>query len=307
MEISVIIPVYNKSAYISECLDSLLQQDFDDFEIITVDDGSTDDSGTCCDLKAADDSRIRVVHTPNGGVTAARRRGVEEADGKYIVFVDADDQLLPGALTTLHQAIVKHEADEVIATFCTQDGVRSPVVYEGLVEDVTPLIQAVITGRNRFPILWAVIFRKELISGCLDTTREIIEGEDLLMQLKVLMKNPRVWFISDCVYRYSLGLPNSRSHTLQRAMKYDEVLREVLQPRWPEMKPQYTLHQVKEYERFMLEGQDNVKELYYRHVLSSFPDGVPLFHRFVWHLPPSAGRLLVALYNKVVKLKQHGL
>ena len=89
--VSVIIPIYNKEAYVETCLKSLLKQDFDSFEIVAVDDGSTDRSGKICDRMAERDSRIRVIHTPNGGVTAARRKGVEEAFGRYILFVDAKD------------------------------------------------------------------------------------------------------------------------------------------------------------------------------------------------------------------------
>ncbi|MBR2292433.1 MAG: glycosyltransferase, partial [Prevotella sp.] len=235
MEISIVIPVYNKADYISQCLDSLLKQDFGSFEIVAVNDGSTDESGAICDRMAETDGRIRVIHQQNGGVTAARKTGVEAAEGRYIVFVDADDQLLPGALATLHQAIEAAGADEVIATFCTQDGVHSPVVYEGLQPDTDTMIRAIVTGKKRFPILWAVIFRKEILSGCLNTPREIIEGEDLMMQVQVLMKQPRVWFIKDCVYAYNLGLPNSRRHTLERAQLYDQILRDTLAPKWPTM------------------------------------------------------------------------
>ena len=131
MEISIVIPVYNKAEYINGCMDCLLQQDFDDFEVICVCDGSTDNSGEICDQWAAKEQRIRVIHKDNGGVTAARRRGVEEAQGKYVMFVDADDKLLPGALSTMHQAIEQSQADEVIATFKTHEGLASPVVYQG--------------------------------------------------------------------------------------------------------------------------------------------------------------------------------
>ena len=85
MKVSIVIPVYNKAEYICNCLKSILQQDFEDFEILVVDDGSTDDSGRICDEEAAQDSRIRVIHTENGGVTAARRKGVEQAVGEYIL------------------------------------------------------------------------------------------------------------------------------------------------------------------------------------------------------------------------------
>ena len=307
MEISIVIPVYNKADYISPCLDSLLRQDFDGFEIVIVDDGSTDDSSTLCDHKAEADGRIRVIHTENGGVTAARRKGVEAAQGRYIVFVDADDQLLPGALTTLHQAIESTGADEVIATFCTQDDVQSPVVHEGLQPDTDAMIRTIVTGKNRFPVLWAVIFRKEILDGCLNTPRELIEGEDLMMQVQVLMKQPRVWFIKDCVYAYSLGLPNSRRHTLERAQLYDQLLRDTLTPKWPVMQTAFVLHQLKECERFIVEGQPEVKKTYYQKVIGPLPQGIPLYNRIAWVLPPVLSIWLIRLYKKLIRIKQHNL
>lgn len=89
--ISVIIPVYKVEQYIEECLDSLLNQTFIDFEIILIDDGSPDNSGIICDEYAKKDSRIRVVHKQNGGAGAARNTGIDAAHGEYIAFVDSDD------------------------------------------------------------------------------------------------------------------------------------------------------------------------------------------------------------------------
>ena len=134
MEISVIIPVYNKEAYVEQCFRQLMAQDFDSFEIIAIDDGSTDGSGKICDKMAQEDERIRVIHTANGGVTAARRRGLEEAQGRYIMFVDSDDELLPGALSTMHQVIEETGADEVIATYNDQYGRHYDTVRRGWVK-----------------------------------------------------------------------------------------------------------------------------------------------------------------------------
>lgn len=306
-EISIIIPVYNKAEYISHCFESLLAQDFESFEVVAVDDGSTDGSGDLCDEAAKQDARIRVIHTENGGVTAARRRGVEAAEGRYIIFVDADDELLPDALKTLYQTITTHEADEVIATFCTQDGIHSPIVHQGWQRDTDSILRAVVTGKNRFPILWGIIFRKEILDGCLDTPREIIEGEDLLMQAKVLMKQPRVWFISDCVYRYQLGLPNSRKHTLERARLYDQQLKETLAPRWDDMQSAFVLHQLKECERFIIEGQSEVKDRYYRQAIRELPEDIPLYNRIVWALPPAIAAHLIRFYRTIIRMKQHKL
>lgn len=93
MEISIIIPIYNKEKYVRSCLTSALSQDFEDYEVIAVDDGSTDGSGLICDEIAQKDKRLRVIHTENGGVTAARRHGVEEAQGRFIMFCDSDEAI----------------------------------------------------------------------------------------------------------------------------------------------------------------------------------------------------------------------
>ena len=305
--ISIVIPVYNKADYIADCIESLLQQDFEAFEVVAVDDGSTDDSGPLCDRAAEADRRVRVIHTANAGVTAARRRGVEAARGEYIVFVDADDRLMPGALRTLHDAATAHDADEVIGTFCTHDGTHSPVVHEGLQTDTDSMIRDIVTGKNRFPVLWAVIFRKTILDGCLDTPREIIEGEDLLMQTQVLMKQPRVWFVGDCVYRYTLGVPNTRRHTLSREQLYDTLLRETLKPRWAQFCTAFTLHQLKHCERFIAEGQPEVRQQYYDQAIGALPSGIPLFHRVTWHLPTGLSQYAIRLYKALIRIKQHNL
>ena len=303
MEISIVIPVYNKAEYLDHCLKSLLRQDFSSFEIICVCDGSTDNSAAICDAWAAREDSIHVIHKENGGVTAARKRGVEEASGRYIIFVDADDELLPNALQTLYDAIERTQADEVVGTFRLQNGDASPVVYTGQVAPDT-LIRTIITGKNHFPILWACIFRKEILENTLDTPREIIEGEDKMMQVKVLIKQPKVYFISDCVYQYTAGLPNSRRHTLEREKLYDNILREVLAPRWDAHHSAFILHQIKEYERFIAEGNDEVRSSYYQQVIGSLPTDIPLYDRIVWLLPPFLARPLISLYRWAIRHKQ---
>ena len=89
--ISVIVPVYNTEKYLDECIQSILNQSFTDFELLLIDDGSTDRSGAICDQYAAKDERVRVFHTENGGVSSARNVGLDEAKGEWIAFVDSDD------------------------------------------------------------------------------------------------------------------------------------------------------------------------------------------------------------------------
>lgn len=101
-KISVIIPIYNNAAYLPKCLDSLLTQSFQDFEGILVDDGSTDGSAIICDEYLKKDSRLKVYHIQNQGVSHARNVGIEKATGEWISFVDSDDWITLDFLATLY-------------------------------------------------------------------------------------------------------------------------------------------------------------------------------------------------------------
>ena len=100
-KVSVIIPVYNAEKYLRETIDSVLGQDFEDFELLLVDDGSKDASPAICDEYAAQDSRVQALHKTNGGVSSARNLGLDKARGEYIVFLDNDDLLYPDFLSTM--------------------------------------------------------------------------------------------------------------------------------------------------------------------------------------------------------------
>ncbi|MDR0914209.1 MAG: glycosyltransferase [Oscillospiraceae bacterium] len=109
--ISVIIPVYNVEKYLKRCVDSVLAQTYQDFEIILVDDGSTDNGGKLCDEYAALNDRIRTIHQANGGLSAARNTGIDEANGEYISFIDSDDWIAETFLEVLYNTAVNNNAD----------------------------------------------------------------------------------------------------------------------------------------------------------------------------------------------------
>lgn len=119
-QISVICPVYQAENYIRRCIDSVLNQHHTDFELILVDDGSTDQSGAICDEYAEKDSRVRVIHQPNGGVCSARNRGVDEAKGEYSIHVDPDDWVEPDFLSALYEKAVSEGADVVFSDYYLQ-------------------------------------------------------------------------------------------------------------------------------------------------------------------------------------------
>lgn len=122
--ISIIIPVYKAETFFDECVSSILAQSYGDFELILVDDGSPDKCPELCDKWAATDSRIKVIHKPNGGVSSARNSGLEIASGEYICFVDSDDTLPENGLHTLMKSIEQRNVEVVFGAFQFQYGDR---------------------------------------------------------------------------------------------------------------------------------------------------------------------------------------
>ena len=300
MKISIVIPIYNKEKYVEACFESLLKQDFDSFEIVAVDDGSTDRSGEICDRMAERDSRIRVFHTPNGGVTAARRKGVEQATGDYIMFADADDLFTPNALSIMYDSIIKSDADEVIGTYDNQYEHRNDSGLRGFVEP-EHLIRDLLGLRSQFCVLWGIIFRRELLEGCLNAPREIIEREDSLMQIKCLMKNPKVYFIAESAYMHYDDVPNMRRETIDWIRIYDEELRKTLEPQWNIYKSAFVGHQIKVYEKFIDCKQFHVLNEYYRPLRKQLSNNIPLMDRIAILLPPRLSYFLIHYYKIILR------
>ena len=161
MIFSVVIPVYNVKDYLPKCIDSVLAQDFADYEIILVDDGSTDgESGAICDrYAAAHPERIRVIHKPNGGLGDARNVGLEAAAGEYLVFIDSDDYVGPGMLKTLAAAIARFHSDVIDFGFAVDtDGTITKQLVDDLPHDRTftlaELPQLLLTQPNAWSRCW---------------------------------------------------------------------------------------------------------------------------------------------------------
>lgn len=112
--LTIVVPVYNVAATLERCVESIVSQSFTDWEMILVDDGSPDESGVLADRLAAADERIRVVHKTNGGLSDARNRGIIEARGEYITFVDSDDLIAPGTYAPLMQQLQMHSEVDVL-------------------------------------------------------------------------------------------------------------------------------------------------------------------------------------------------
>lgn len=107
--ISIIVPVYNSEKTIIRCVDSILQQTYRNFELLLINDGSKDSSGTICDEYAQKDSRIRVLHKANGGVSSARNLGLDNAKGEWITFCDSDDTVMPNWIDNFNEIVADKE------------------------------------------------------------------------------------------------------------------------------------------------------------------------------------------------------
>lgn len=181
--ISVIIPVYNAEAYLSRCVDSILAQTCTDWEIILVDDGSTDGSGTLCDTYAARDSRIRVLHQPNVGIGATRNNGVAAATGSFLAFVDADDSLFPHALELLHRRLNADGSDMVIGNHVRsyEDGHCDAPYHHYDAPLLTPdALRRKMKDIRTIPVCsWGKLFKRELFNGLSYPATRV--GEDMLL------------------------------------------------------------------------------------------------------------------------------
>lgn len=295
MEVSVLIPVYNKGEHVERCLRSVLEQDADDFEVVVVDDGSTDGSAAICDRLAAEYPRLRVIHETNGGVTRARRIAYEASTGRFITFVDADDRMLPRGLRALYEAIVREGSDEVVATYDNNRGQHFDSGIRGLA-DPDEMLRQLSGSKARFCILWAVIFRREILEGCLDEARVAIRpGQDILMQMICLAKRPKVFFIPDSVYWYNAGLTVYKTPTVEAQEAFDEMLRKAFAKRWPALKPCYTLRQVKAYEMLLTYRLFGEGKRYLSTFRGDIDSNIPLADRIVCYLPAQVAYCLIWL------------
>ena len=116
-KISIVVPVYNAEKELQRCVDSIFQQSFSNWELLLIDDGSRDSSPALCDRLGAQDTRVRVWHKENGGVSSARNLGICKAEGEYLFFTDSDDTLFPDTLATLYQKAKVSGADLSVCGF----------------------------------------------------------------------------------------------------------------------------------------------------------------------------------------------
>ena len=203
MIISIIIPVYNASSYLSGCLERLIKQPFKSIEIILVDDGSTDTSASICDDYAQRDHRIRVKHEFHAGVAHSRQIGLEEAQGDFILYVDADDVVETDMITDMYQKAINEDADMVICDYreLTHDGElyrkQEPSILTGVV-----VLNEILCGKI-YGALWNKMMRREwLMKTKASFPQELTMREDLIFLSQCLPYTQKIAYIAKAYYGY---------------------------------------------------------------------------------------------------------
>ena len=225
MLFSIIVPVYNVEKYIEKCLNSLINQDFDDYEIVLVDDGSTDSSSEICDKYAKKYSYIRVIHKINEGLLLARRTGIKESKGSYIIHCDSDDYLSPNMLKIVKICIDKKHPDMVMFGYNVVDD------YYRILErhyDIFENHSVFYTEEKKilFDKLASTTWLNNMVTKvtkreCVDIDRDyrpyknIKMGEDLFQVIPLFEKCRTFVFVSNPLYHY-------RFNNLGISKQYDE-------------------------------------------------------------------------------------
>ncbi|MGO5284024.1 glycosyltransferase [Catenibacterium mitsuokai] len=223
--ISIVIPVYQVENYIKRCLDSILSQTYSNLEIILIDDGSRDMSGKICDEYVIKDSRVKVIHQDNAGVSVARNKGLDICTGDYVTFVDSDDFLEPLMYEKMMEKVTEYNCDVVMCDCVKDDGViQTPYThdiragfynYNQLKEEYYPHL--LMMENVEYPATisnWLILFKREVASNI-----RYIEGvrysEDLLFGAQLLYNAKSFYYMKGEFYYHYWTNSDSASHTFK--------------------------------------------------------------------------------------------
>ena len=221
VDISIVVPCYKVEKALERCVESILKQTFDAFELILVDDGSPDQTGVVADKIALRDARIKVIHQENGGVMAARHAGAKAASGDWVCFVDSDDTLPEDALQNLYAGTKAMETVEMVVGF--RDGVKIKMFDAAYsLEDYR---YDTIARKDLHVAVYGRLYRRKLFTDFMfDIPRNVLKGEDWLFNIRyafAMQHKPVI--IEKCVYHYIIntdGLHTS-PETLESLINYD--------------------------------------------------------------------------------------
>lgn len=220
MEISVIIPVYNVEKELDKCIRSILIQTFHDFELILINDGSTDSSGAICDKYAKDDKRVIVIHKQNEGVSKARNIGINEAKGKYLMFIDSDDWIEEDTLGKLINTVHNTNHDLVMFSIIYDYYNEKENIEKSIIKGSKELISIKLSDfKDKFKDLFEECnflssCNKLFLSSIVKENNilydeETLVYEDFNFNLKVFMKSKSICILPEVLYHYKIEIHNS--------------------------------------------------------------------------------------------------
>ena len=206
--VSIIVPVYNADKTIGRCIESILGQEFSDFELLLVDDGSKDGSGGICDGYAEKDPRVRVIHKENTGVSATRNLGLSLARGEYLQFLDSDDWITQDATKALVRAAREHQCDLVISDFYRVIGER--VSHKGDIQEDAVLSREEYAAHMMerpadfyYGVLWNKLYRREIVERYqLRMNPDISWCEDFMFNLEYIRHADTFYALQVPIYYY---------------------------------------------------------------------------------------------------------
>ena len=247
--ISIVVPIFNAEKTIEECILSILNQTYRDYELILIDDGSTDGSGEICDRYRDINSNIKCLHIVNGGVSNARNRGVEISAGEYIAFVDADDTIEPEYLTTLWTMMESTQADLSVMKDSDNEKFKKYAPcskYEGYLlftqksALISTLTSAYFSGHP-----WGKLYKRTLIDDLrFDTSIHCCE--DLLFVIMYLLKCRKVCYTEKNLYNYMIGTESASRGRLTKSKltAYDaiEKIKNIMPSEYAEIIPYVDYH-----------------------------------------------------------------
>lgn len=235
-KISVIIPVYNGEAYLSACVQSVLNQTYQNFELLLIDDGSTDSTWQKCTALHAQDRRVNPLHKENGGVSSARNAGIEASTGALITFLDGDDTLREDALAVMLEMQRRTGADIVAARLSTEPPAQAPpAVWTG-----TEALQKSLEDHPLTYSACAKLYTRQII-GQTRFREDIRVNEDSLFVFELLCKQPRFAGMNEVVYFYRENLQSASR--AQFSEKFFDVLRvaeqkeQLISQHFPQLQP----------------------------------------------------------------------
>lgn len=233
--ISVIIPVYNQSKYLKRCLDSVLNQSFNQLEIILINDGSTDESPQLCDEFAKKDDRITVIHQNNGGVSNARNSGLKIARGEYVHFMDSDDFLDDGFYNDLYNLAQSREADIICSEYYQEYRDKKGEFFlntnatEQLTMTRNEAIVALLSGKRVSYSTCDKLFKRNIIAD-IKFNEHISHNEDFLFVYEAVKRISRLFYTSHAYFHYchnpKSAIRTSFNHKRMTAIDVHEIVLE---------------------------------------------------------------------------------